>query len=218
MKLNTNTSVLQTKILEYSVFENSLHFTESIDRKNSEKMTVTKSVPNLIFGRPCNTYKFETIKKILNALGHRKVPGTPQTRKREGLLEKLQSAEKDLTEIERCSIQYLLKTNSAITQSGFIEEVNKMVKSKPVLECQICAEVKPSTCFHTGKISPSCNHLSPVCTTCLKAYINLQLKNKNWQAINCLVCSSTLPTDTVRLYTTTQVFERKVIFNSFQAA
>jgi len=173
-------------------------------------MAAIRLPPTLIFGKPSKQYTVQLIKSILNALGQTAVPGKSQVRKRDALLERLQSAERNLTEVERYSIQSLLKTNLVITQSAFIEEVKGLLRRKPVLECQICTEVKPSTCFHVGKISPSCNHLSPVCTTCLKTYINTQLSNKDWKAINCLVCSSALPTDIVKLYTTSKVFERKV--------
>jgi len=171
-------------------------------------MAKSRSSPTLIFGKPLNKYTVDLVRKILSALGHQTTPGKPQSRKREDLLERLQSVEKDLTEVERLSICYLLKTNSAISQPAFIEELHGLIKTKPVLECQICAETKPSTSFHLGKLTPNCNHFSPICKSCLKTYINTQLKDRDWQAINCLVCSSTLPTDIVKLYTTSQVFER----------
>ena len=174
-------------------------------------MAVPKSPPILIFGKLSNKYTVDLIKKILNALGQRTVSGKLQSRRRDALLERLRSVERDLTEVERQSIQHLLKSNSAITQNRFVEEVKTLVKNKTKLECQICAEVKPSSCFHVGKISPSCSHISPVCKSCLRVYINVQLNDKDWQAIGCIICSSTLPTDTIKLYTTSEVFERQAI-------
>lgn len=171
---------------------------------------MAKSPPTLLFGKPSNKFTIDLIKRILGALNKRSLPGQFQGRKRNDLFERLQTVEKELSEVERHSVAYLLRHDLAITPNTFLEEVKKLVKKKPELECDICAEVKATTSFPTEKVTPGCDHITPICRTCLTEDINTQLTSNDWQGLKCLVCTSPLPTDTVKQYTTPPVFERQV--------
>jgi hypothetical protein len=162
-----------------------------------------------IFGRPHTIYTINLSREILTTFER---PWKTRD-SRATMRGKLRELEAIMDYGDRQILEDLLKSGPAISRQA-IEDgpVREGQQDELEKECDICAEVKPVSEFHEGKITPRCKHYSSIiCKDCLGRDIDYQLATKVWHTLSCTFCRSTMPTDLVQQYIDSDRFEKYVL-------
>jgi hypothetical protein len=177
-----------------------------MDSGNAANASIS-SAQDRIFGRHHTIYTINLSREILTTFER-----PWKTRDSRATMQgKLRELEAIMDFSDRQILEDLLKSGTAISRQA-IEDgpVRTGQQDELEKECDICAEVKPVSEFHQGKITPRCKHYSDICKDCLGRDIDVQLATKVWHTLSCAFCRSTMPTDLVQQYIQPDQFEKYV--------
>ncbi|TVY54887.1 hypothetical protein LCER1_G004091 [Lachnellula cervina] len=76
------------------------------------------------------------------------------------------------------------------------------------IECAVCMESLESENLYQQKITPSCDHETRICASCVTQSINFQIQEISWDMINCPLCPELMPFECVKEIASEEAFQR----------
>jgi hypothetical protein len=183
------------------------------------------TLPSKIIGRGVYGYSKDKICQILTHYNKRNFKSWNKTK----LLQQLVEVERTLSRQDERYVQLWMTYNqygvSAPRFSEFVRtrklpEITDSVSDdeeflspgpfgrSATIDCVVCMESLEPESFPKHKITPSCDHKTTTCTSCLTQAIESQIPDVAWDQIKCPECPEMLDFASVKQVVSPEAFER----------